>query len=350
MVGKPGFVTNVKLVGRTQELATLDAEWRRAQTGAFRCVLLSGDPGMGKTRLTDEVLRRHRGIGLRARAFPLGETSSFGMWAEALDGHLAALSAEELDRLCGGFLEDLAAVLRSIPAVCGLSPTGEPASQTLMKGLTALLDGLSRTEPVTVILDDVHLADSSSWETLHYLARSLPRSRLLVIAAGRPAELAESRIGLEVMLSLEHEGLLTRIDLKALSELELSRLAEMVLGEYPSQPLMAWLAERSQGIPLFALTLLQALVEEEVDPSQPRLQALPGHLVDRIVGRLRGLTSEGQQMLELLAVVGRRIDLMELIPVTGEPLERLAPVLDGLVQSRLVREEHRGGRITYEIA
>ena len=86
----------VVFVGRQTELETLDAEWDRACAGEFRCVLLVGDAGVGKSRLAEEALRRHRGscLELTARARPLSATASFDLWCQALQ--LAQLIVDAL--------------------------------------------------------------------------------------------------------------------------------------------------------------------------------------------------------------------------------------------------------------
>src|SRR5215470_17481733 len=124
-----------KLVGRGAELAELRRELQRAAAGEFGIVLLLADPGIGKTRLAREFLGRTRGrvVGLSARAYPLGETASFGVWSEALDTHLRGLPPDEITELCGGFLDDLAPLLRSVAAVRG-SAGGEPPRRRLLEG------------------------------------------------------------------------------------------------------------------------------------------------------------------------------------------------------------------------
>ena len=104
-----------RLVGRAREVGEIEAELRRASTGEVRCVLVTADPGVGKTRLCAEILLRNRRstIGLRARAYPLGATASFGLWAEALERYLSGCDPETVRRLCGGVLGDLAGLLRA---------------------------------------------------------------------------------------------------------------------------------------------------------------------------------------------------------------------------------------------
>jgi hypothetical protein len=167
-------------------------------------VLLVSDPGLGKTRLAEEVLARHspRAIALSARAHPLGGTTSFGLWAEALEGHLRALDAGDVSGLCGGFLDDLAALLRSAAATRGSPPQGEPPRSRLLEGLAVVLTNLAAAAPLLVFLDDIHLADPSSWDALHYLARNLSECRVLVLACARPAELHGQAGPTQILLAL----------------------------------------------------------------------------------------------------------------------------------------------------
>ena len=80
------MIEGTKLVGRAAEVADLEAEYRRAAVGELRCVLLTGDAGVGKTSLANDVVARHApgATILSARARPLGGVASFGLWAEAV--------------------------------------------------------------------------------------------------------------------------------------------------------------------------------------------------------------------------------------------------------------------------
>ena len=339
------------LVGRADELGELESERRQSERGEFRCVLLVGEPGVGKTRLAGEILARHRRetINLSARAYPLGGNTPFALWAEALEGHLRTLASEDISDLCGGFLDDLAGLLRSVAAARGSAPGHETARPGLMEGLAVLLERLAAQAPVVVVLDDVHLADASSWETLAYLARNLAASRLLVLAAARPAELAEHRVATQVLLGLEQEGFLRRLPVASLDEEALTQLVAGVLGSPPPPPLVGFLAERSRGNPLFSLGLLQALLDEGADLTEPRLRALPEGLMERIGTGLRLLDEPVLATLEVLAVLGRQVDLGELARISARPVDRLGEILDGLVRARLVAEVQRGRELGYEM-
>ncbi|HSH58448.1 MAG TPA: ATP-binding protein, partial [Acidimicrobiales bacterium] len=114
--GGPTNVWTARLVGRELEVHELERELRRTEAGTFRCVLLVGEPGVGKTRLTGELLRRarRRAIVLSARGYPLGASVPLAPWAEALERHLRGLESADVRRLAGGFLDDLAGLLHSV--------------------------------------------------------------------------------------------------------------------------------------------------------------------------------------------------------------------------------------------
>ena len=113
---------------------------------------------------------------------------------------------------------------------------------------------------------------------------------------------------------------------------------------------MAWLQERSQGNPFFALVLMRALLEKGGDLSAPALERLPETLSERVAGRLSHLDSAAVSVLELLAVLGRRAELRSLVAVSGESPDALGEILDQLVRSRFVAEEERGLQLVYEIS
>lgn len=340
------------LLGRASEVAAVEIEVRRASVGEFRCVVLVGEPGVGKSRLAAEILTRNRKrmVTLSARAYPLGGTTPFGLWAEALEGHLRSLSSEDVVRLCGGLLDDLAGLLRSVASVRGAVPEREPPRQRLLDALVVLMQNLARDAPVLVLLDDIHQSDASSLEGLAYLARHLPESRLLIIACARPAELLEQQLGTELLFGLEQEGRVKRLQIAPLPGGNVADLAGAALGQPPPQPLVDWLVDRSRGNPLYVLALMQALIEEAADLEAPDLRAIPEGLAESIRTRVRSLDEAAIGVLEVMTLLGHRVELSELARLSGRSLDALCVAVDSSVRSRLLTEDEQGGELFYEIA
>lgn len=209
-----------------------------------------------------------------------------------------------------------------------------------------LAGNLAARSPLIALLDDVHLADASSWQALDYLAWNL--SGTLVLATARP-ELAQYEVAAQVLFRLEEDGILRRLPLDTLDRSGVSDLAAGILEREPESALVDWLAQRSQGNPLFATGLLRALLEEGADLSAPRLQRLPESLTERVSSRIRGLDEDARLVLELLAVLGRKVDLADLVSLSNRSLENIAPVLERLVAGRFLTEEEVGRDIAYEI-
>ena len=339
------------LVGRGEELASLEAELAAAAAGELRCVLVTGDPGLGKSRLCAEVISRHdEVIALKARGHPMGETTAFGLWAEALDAYLRHLDAADIAAVCGGYLEDLASLLRSVAAVRGGPPAEPPSRQGLLAGITVVLDNLSRSAPVVLVLDDLHDADGSSLDCISYLAHNLAEAPILVVLAARPSELSAHPVANRILLSLDQDGLLRRLPIGGLRRERIAELAASVVGHDPPPGLVDWLLDRSQGNPLYALGLLRALLDEGADLTVPHLRHLPEDLSERVRGMLATLDEPALSALELLSVIGRAALIDDLESLLAKDPDQLAGILDMLGRARTVVEEESGGGLAYGIA
>jgi DNA-binding CsgD family transcriptional regulator len=321
-------------VGRSEELRALEDELSR---GEFRLVLLLGEAGVGKSRLARELLARHPEVtGLVAQAYPLASSAAFGLWIEALDPHLRSLSDAEVVELCGGLLDDLASLFHRVALVRGSVPERDPPLPRLLQGLAGLVRNIS---PLVVLLDDVHHADASSWQALRHFARHLDDVPLLVIATTRPSELAGHDLAAQVLFELDQDALLTRLEVGPLARLQ--ELTEAVIERPAPRALVDWLAERSQGNPLFAIGLLRALLEERGDLEAPHLRRLPEGLTERVTSELRRFDEGPRGLLERLAVVGRPVSLGDLTALTASSLEEVGPLLAELVDAGIVVEGER---------
>jgi DNA-binding CsgD family transcriptional regulator len=345
------MLAKTRLVGRAAQIRALRTAQEAADQGNFRCVLLSGEPGVGKSRLAAETLSQSRkgSIGLLARAYPMGETSPMGVWAEAFESHLRSLEPDEISKLCGGFLDDLSTLCRSVAILRSNPLERDPPRSRLLQGMSLLLGNLSRKAPVRIVLDDVHLADSSSWEALHYLARSLAGEPILIIATARPHEIESQPGAREVLLSLHKDGVLSTLKIPPLAREEVRELAEEVLGHLPERNLYEWLVDNSRGNPMFALSLLESLAEQHLDGSTPALATLPEAIEALVESQLLPLDSSDVGLLELISVTGQRVVFEDLLHLSSRPTEDVEAALGRLIRSRLLSENEVGGSLIYEI-
>jgi len=359
-----GIPHRPSLIGRDAELAALDEHVALVRTGAFRVVLVTGEPGIGKSRLVNELAERQRGsaVVIGSRAFELGMTYSLALWVEAFERLLNSAPAAEVRRLCGSSVRDLALVLRSARRALGSGPAPSgaeldhesgrgPDPERLLRALTELLDNLSAGSPVIVVLDDVHNADASSWQALYHIARRLPGRPVLVLATARTADINQHPVAGQVLVGLEQDDALVRLGLQALTDESVTALTCAVLGADDVPPaLVSWLAERARGYPLFVIGLLRALLGEGADLAQPRLARVPESLAGRVALLVGRLDPPDRELLEILAVIGGRVDPDGLARVLGPPRDRLGVPLERLTRSRLVVEYEAAHRLSYEIA
>lgn len=334
----------VRLVGRAAELEILAAELRRSASGSFRFVLIDGAAGVGKSRLMNEALRRHGEAAqiLSARSYRLGATTSFGPWLEAMDRH--ALSSGDSD----------------LRHELGVGATREPDRARLMEAMTSILARLADEQPLVVAIDDIHLADDSSWEALRFFTRRLWNRPIAVLATARGGGIRSRPLTGDVLNALGDDQALRRVNLRPLNATELAELARDRLRrlqpEASSLPhtlprsLIEWLMRRSLGHPLFALSLLDAVVEEGADLADPDLGQIPVSLRERVAVELQLLEESQRQVLEVLAVMDQRADPRDLADVLGWDLARVGRALEELSLSRLVVEGPTGTGFVYEIA
>lgn len=340
-------------VGRAAELEMLAAELARARAGEFRVVLVTGDAGIGKTALAAEAAHRtgDEVVVLKARASVLGAATPFGLWIEALERHLRTLAPEEVLALAGSAAADLAPLLRSVEACWPGQASREASSYRLMEDLVALVAAVAAAASLILVLDDVHLADAASLETLHFLARDRPDLPALVITMARSVELTEHPAASDVFFALEQEGMLRRLRLDPMRRDEIAELARLRTDRaLIPDSLVTWLEERSRGNALFALGLLGALLDEGGDLTSPSLTRLPEDVSEHALARLRGLHEESRSVLELLAVLGSRVGLADLARIAGRTIDALAVALENLVRRRLVLEDDSGANSAYEVA
>jgi DNA-binding SARP family transcriptional activator len=298
------------LAGRDREVGLLEAAWDQACDGQGGFVLLTGEPGIGKSRLLDElarIVRRSGGAVLTGRSFE-GERSLFAQAViDALASATTTLPAEQIRAAAAGagilgrLVPELAPFVDTAPD----APLTAAAEQSQSFGAVAqFLRGLARNGPVLVAVDDLQRAGRSTVELLHYLARHLDRDQVLLAAAARTGE------GTDVRDLLEGVG--TTLPLGPLPVDAVAALAGRAGHESRSADVM----RRTGGHPLFVVEVLRALASGEA--------GLPASLQTAVVDRVARTGENTERLLRAAAVLGSAFDPLVAAEVAGaSPAEAL---------------------------
>jgi DNA-binding CsgD family transcriptional regulator/tetratricopeptide (TPR) repeat protein len=333
-------LTSSHLVGRVGELAELELAWREAEARRPVLILLGGDSGVGKTRLVGELEQRlgnENVLVLRGEAVEQGDTE---LPYAPLLGALRPLVRERhptLKKLTGGSRAQLAALLPTLDD----SPGPPPASGAdgsgqlrLFEALLELLDCLSETQPVALILEDLHWADRSTRTFVTFLARSLRQERIMVLLTYRTDELHRRHPLRPLLAELERLERARRIDLDPFDRRELTEALTDILGDAPSGELVERLFVRSEGNPLYTEELLAAGLDGR--------GAAPQSLRDAFMLRIERLPSDAQHAVRAIAV-GRRLDEGTISEVTAIDHLRLHDALREAVAEQVLVAGENGG-------
>jgi DNA-binding CsgD family transcriptional regulator len=292
-------VTSERLVGRDAELAELRDALGAAAAGRASLVLLSGESGVGKTRLLGELSRAAREDGalvLCGDSVELGDGElPYAPLVSALRP-LVRDADDVFDELAPQGREALARLLPGLPGGgATLAPAQDAAAQAhLFEAVLDLLDALGARRPVLLVLEDVHWADRSTRAFLAFLGRSLGSERVLAVASYRSDELHRRHPLRPLLAELSPAR---RVELEPLDAEALEAAVEEILGAPPAPELMRRLWARSEGNPLF--------MEELLATGADGRGALPATLRDALMVRVERASEDAQEVLRLLAVAER---------------------------------------------
>ena len=319
------YALRARFLGRAAELEKLREIWEQARDQHAGLVLISGESGVGKTRLVEELEVEVEMTGARVVWGQCLESggSAYQPWREVLRvllRYVETVDGLDLQRV-GPVLATIMPELWSRPYMDGLAPPAklEPqaARQRLNDAILQVLLAAAQTRPTLVVIEDAHWGDEASLELLRYLGRVLGNPGLLVCVTYRSDDVFEANGDAQAHVLVELSGeSVQRIVVDALPAEETQQLVRSMLG---LQELPVELAERVQGTTggntFFVQELIRSLAEEgqvlqrtvagwQVDQAALQVAQLPGTIQQVIWRRLEQLSEPTQQVLSYAAVVG----------------------------------------------
>lgn len=325
------------LVGRETERSALRDAWRAAGGGAPRLVLVTGEAGIGKSRLVEELrdaCTRQGATAVEARCYAAEGPLAYGPIADWLRHPALRQTLPSLDRV------RLTELSRLLPELIDEIPDLRPPARLpeheqrhrLFEAVTAAVLGPGR--PVLLVVDDLPHADRDTCRLMHYLLRGSPRARLLVVATARAEDRDLPHVQ-ELVAAARERDRLTEIELPRLSREETGTLVERLTDARPDPASIDRLHRDAEGNPLFVVEALRAGGAAK-DGLTPRVQSI-------ISARLAQLEGAAREVLAVAAVIGREFTYDVLCAAADLDESTLVSGLDELWRRRIVRDRDSDG-------
>ncbi|MGH2616534.1 MAG: helix-turn-helix transcriptional regulator, partial [Thermomicrobiales bacterium] len=341
------------LVGRDAHLGALQSVLEQAKAGFGQTVLVTGEGGIGKSRLVAEMKPHAEPAGfliLQGNSFEPDRSLPYAPILDLLRSSVASLSGDTALRMASvapelrTLLPELAAFLPEVAPSPMLD--AEHEKRRLFAGLAQAIVQLAETRPVLAIVEDVHWSDETSLEFLLYLARRLAAQPVLLLLTYRSDEIREGVARL--LAAFDRERLAAEIRLARLS---LADVGAMLRAIDPDRldhaEFVAAMYELTEGNPFFVEEVLRSLsAAAEIDPvddgwGDKHLDQLriPRSVDDAVQRRAARVSGDGRRVLTLAAVAGRRFDFPLLRALTGLDDDALLQLIKELIVAGLVVEE-----------
>jgi DNA-binding SARP family transcriptional activator len=349
------------VLGRDEQLNELRSGLDAAFNGRGVVFMIGGEAGIGKSRLADELGRDARQRGARVvwgRCWEAGGAPAYWPWVQALRS--LAHGRDDLDvRSIGGpggtSLLALIPELREPSLAPGsLAAESEGARFQLFDAVAWLLRDATTVQPVVIVLDDLHAADTPSLLLLQFLAGQLADMAVMLAGLYRDDDPGEDGALRACLASLARERATHRMRLTGLSAADTAEMIEAITGRHLTDSVVRAIHAETEGNPLFVGEIVRLLeaedrLERPIDEVRGGPQ-LPDSVREVIGQRLRRLDPECRRLLSAASVLGREFGLRELAAVVELDEDMILDALDEAFRIRVVIEAPAVGRLRFSHA
>ena len=340
--GEGGFV------GRVGELTTLEAGLEAARAGRGRLFLLSGEPGIGKTRMAAQFAGRARQQSDRVlwgRCWDGPGAPAYWPWVQAIRSLFRTTDLDTLEALMGPGASDIAQMFPELHALFPELPPlpsrdADSARFQLFDATTTFLKNSAETQPIVLVLDDLHAADTPTLLFLRFVAGQLADSRIVIVCTYRDAELTPQHPLTELAAEIAREPTTQEVALTGFDEAEIAALVEVTTDVRPDPALVVKLSRDTTGNPLYLEEAVRLLATEGRLDSLSDAALLhvpvPSRISDVIGRRVDHVSERCKEALRLGSLLGPEFSF-EVLRRLGEfSAEELLDLLDEAVDANLL--------------
>jgi tetratricopeptide (TPR) repeat protein len=349
-----------RIVGRENELQIARAMWQKAAAGGEQLLLISGEPGIGKTRLRHEIVTLAEVSGGKALigANYAEGGAPYGAFKQILREALY-LDFELPNDVLANLLTLNPELQHRFPDLPDTEPKDpQTEQQFLFESIVVLCTTLSDRTPLLLVIEDAQWADSGTLSMLRYLARNTRHQRTMILGTYREIELDEARPFHEMLLDLDRERLVRRLKLNRLNRRQTGELLAILFAEGITPEFLDGIYRETEGNPFFIEEVCKALVDsgklyfKEGQWHRPSIEELgiPQSVRVAVQSRVHKLPEEHQEILYQAAILGREFDFDILTRASEVDEDTLIDALESAERSLLIEELRSNGRVIFSFA
>ncbi len=334
-------------IGRQHELAVLAAALDDALSGRGQMVMLAGEPGIGKTRLAQELASRAESLGAQVMwgwCYEHAGAPPYWPYAQPIRAYIESADAQQLSSQMGPggvaiaeIIPELRAKLPDLGQPIAAEP--EQARFRLFDSVSTFLKNLAQSQPLLFVVDDLHWADSSSLLMLEFLVREIAASPVLILGTYRDVEVTATHPLSQTLGNLVRERHYRRVQLGGLTQQEVGEFVEGHKGVNLSGDILETIHSRTEGNPLFVNEVVELIDPEQMAENTAWANIIPEGVRDAIGSRLSRLSPSCNQFLGTASVIGREFDFSLLRTLDSDTgADGLLAALDEALEAKVIEE------------